>query len=93
MSERTETLTRETVEHDLPWNVIVWDDPINLMSYVVMVFQKVFGYPKELARKLMLEVHNEGKSLVATESHEQAELHVMQLHEYGLQATMQKQDG
>lgn len=86
----TETLTG--VDLDTPWNVVVWDDPVNLMSYVVYVLQKVFGYNRSLARKLMLEVHNEGKSLVATEDREQAELHVHQLHTYGLQATLRKSD-
>jgi len=86
----TETLTRANL--DSPWNVVVWDDPVNLMSYVVYVLQKVFGYNRSLARKLMLEVHNEGKSLVATEDREQAELHVHQLHTYGLQATLRRAD-
>lgn len=83
-------LTQEDIELDQPWNVIVWNDPINLMSYVTRVFQRVFGHSLELATKLMLEVHHNGKSLVASETREQAELHVMQLHEYGLQATMEK---
>ena len=74
------------------WNVIVWDDPINLMTYVVYVFQKIFGYSTQLATKLMKEVHESGKSLVATEEREQAELHVSQLHQYGLQATMERQE-
>jgi ATP-dependent Clp protease adaptor protein ClpS len=75
---------------DRVWNVVVWDDPVNLMSYVVYVLRRVFGHPVELARKLMLEVHNQGKSLVATEAREQAELHVQQLHQYGLRATLQR---
>ena len=81
--------TCERLELDQPWNVVVWDDPVNLMSYVVYVLQKVFGYNRELARKLMLEVHEQGKSLVASESREQAELHLHQLHQYGLRATLQ----
>ena len=80
----------ERVDPDRPWDVIVWDDPVNLMSYVVFVFRKVFGYPEPVARKLMLEVHNQGRSLVATEPREQAEMYVQQLHEHGLQATMQR---
>jgi len=87
----TETKTAEAI--DTPWNVVVWNDPINLMAYVVRIFQKVFGYNLDLATKLMMEVHEQGKSLVATESREQAELHVVQLHEYGLQATIEKADG
>ncbi|MCH8514533.1 MAG: ATP-dependent Clp protease adapter ClpS [Kiritimatiellae bacterium] len=77
---------------DQPWNVVVWDDPINLMSYVVYVLQKVFGYNRELAHKLMLEVHNQGKSLVASEGREQAEHHLHQLHQYGLRATLQQSE-
>ncbi|MFO1490544.1 MAG: ATP-dependent Clp protease adapter ClpS [Kiritimatiellia bacterium] len=86
----TEALSR--TEQEPLWNVIVWNDPVNLMNYVVLVFQRVFGYSRELATKLMLEVHNAGRSLVASEPREQAEMHVTQLHQYGLQATMQKQD-
>lgn len=90
MNGDVETQTQSKVDLDFPWNVVVWDDPVNLMNYVVYVLQKVFGYNKSLATKLMLEVHNEGKSLVATEAREQAELHVHQLHTYGLQATIRK---
>ena len=85
-----ETRTDETVAPDAPWDVIVWDDPVNLMSYVVFVFRRVFSYPEPIARKLMLEVHHKGKALVATEPREQAEMYVHQLHGYGLQATMQR---
>lgn len=85
-----QTETRTGTSRDTPWNVVVWDDPVNLMSYVIYVLQKVFGYNRSLARKLMLEVHNDGKSLVATEDREQAELHVHQLHGYGLQATLRR---
>lgn len=74
------------------WDVVVWNDPVNLMTYVVFVLQRIFGYPSALARKLMLEVHNQGKSIVATEPREKAEHHVHQLHGYGLQATMAKHD-
>jgi ATP-dependent Clp protease adaptor protein ClpS len=84
------TRTEERVDPDRPWDVIVWDDPVNLMSYVVFVFRKLFGFPEPVARKLMLEVHQRGRALVATEPREQAELYVQQLHEHGLQATMQR---
>ena len=81
----------EDVAHrDRPWDVIVWDDPVNLMSYVVFVFRRVFGFSEGVARKLMLEVHQKGKALVASEPREQAELYVQQLHGYGLQATIQR---
>ena len=86
--ERTDTL--DDVRPDSPWDVIVWDDPVNLMSYVVFVFQRVFGYPEAVARKLMMEVHEHGRSLVASEPRERAETFVQQLHGYGLQATMER---
>jgi ATP-dependent Clp protease adaptor protein ClpS len=73
------------------WNVIVWNDPINLMSYVTFVFQKLFGYSLELATRLMLEVHHEGRSIVASVVREKAEYYVGRLHQYGLQATLEKQ--
>lgn len=75
---------------DFPWDVIVWDDPVNLMSYVVYVLKKVFGFSTAIATKLMLEVHNNGKALVASEPKEQAEHYVTQLQRFGLHATMQK---
>lgn len=78
---------------DRLWNVIVWNDPINLMSYVTYVFQKLFGYSLEVATRLMLEVHNEGRSLVATVEREKGEYYVGRLHQYGLQATLEKQGG
>ena len=77
-------------EHDRPWVVIVWNDPINLMSYVTLVFQKLFGYTEAHATRLMLQVHNEGKAVVSSGSHEKAELDVSRLHAYGLWATMQQ---
>lgn len=73
-----------------PWDVIVWDDPINLMSYVVWVFKRVFHFSEPVARKLMLEVHEQGRALVASEPREQAEMYLQQLHGYGLQATIQR---
>jgi ATP-dependent Clp protease adaptor protein ClpS len=85
-----DTDTLERVLPDAPWDVIVWDDPVNLMSYVVFVLRRVFGYPEPVARKLMLEVHTNGRSLVASEPREQAERYVQELHGYGLQATMER---
>lgn len=87
--ERDTDLDERTTP-DGPWDVIVWDDPVNLMSYVVFVFRKIFGFPEPVARKLMLEVHNQGRALVASEPREQAEFYVQQLHQHGLQATMQR---
>ncbi|HET8560444.1 MAG TPA: ATP-dependent Clp protease adapter ClpS [Marmoricola sp.] len=75
-----------------PWVTIVWNDPVNLMSYVTFVFQKYFGYAKAKAEKLMLEVHHDGRSVVSTGSREEMERDVQAMHEYGLWATMQKAD-
>ena len=75
---------------DLPWVVIVWNDPINLMDYVTFVLQKLFGYPLEVAEKLMLQVHYDGRAVVSSGTREKAELDVFRLHEHGLWATMQQ---
>jgi len=72
-----------------PWKVIVWNDPINLMSYVAFVFQKLFGFSKEKAHKLMMDVHTKGKAVVSSGPREKAELDVFRLHEHGLWATME----
>jgi ATP-dependent Clp protease adaptor protein ClpS len=80
------------VRLDRPWIVIVWNDPINLMSYVVFVFQKLFGYSKEKATNLMLDVHHKGRAVVSNGSREKAELDVFRLHEHGLWATLQQDD-
>ncbi|HXZ99202.1 MAG TPA: ATP-dependent Clp protease adapter ClpS [Candidatus Binatia bacterium] len=73
---------------DPGWDVLVWNDPITLMSYVVLVFRRLFGYDFETATRLMLQVHHEGKAVVATQPREQAEVSVAQLHGFGLQATL-----
>ena len=80
----------ETTVEDRPWVVIVWNDPINLMSYVTFVLQKLFGYDLAKATELMLDVHEKGRAVVASGSREQSELHVFRLHEHGLWATMQQ---
>jgi len=82
-------ISEEVVEPDVPWIVIVWNDPINLMSYVTFVFQKLFGYSHEKATKLMLDVHQKGRAIVSSGSRERAELDVFRLHEHGLWATME----
>lgn len=74
---------------DKPWVVIVWNDPVNLMSYVVFVFQKLFGYSREKATRLMMQVHHEGKAAVSSGSREKAEADVARLHAHGLWATME----
>jgi len=75
---------------DRPWVVIVWNDPINLMSYVTLVLRKLFGYSESKATRLMLQVHNEGKAVVSSGTREKAELDVSRLHAHGLWATMQQ---
>ena len=88
--EVEEPTTDEVAVPDRPWVVIVWNDPINLMSYVTFVFQKLFGYSREKATKLMLDVHQKGKAVVSSGNREKAELDVFRLHEHGLWATMQQ---
>lgn len=87
-----EQATDEVVDPDKPWLVIVWNDPINLMSYVTWVFQKLFGYSLPRATKLMLEVHNLGRSVVSSGAREKAELDCYRLHAHGLWATITKSD-
>ena len=77
---------------DRPWIVLVWNDPINLMSYVTLVLQKLFGYSLEKATELMLDVHNKGRAVVSSGTREHTEFDVYRLHEHGLWATMQKED-
>jgi ATP-dependent Clp protease adaptor protein ClpS len=84
--------TDDVVAPDTPWIVLVWNDPINLMSYVTYVFQKLFGYSIEKATELMLDVHQKGRAVVANGTREKAELDVFRLHEHGLWATMQRDD-
>lgn len=86
----TEEQTRTKVEEafEKSWNVIVWNDPVNLMSYVVFVFMRVLGFNKEKATQHMLEVHHQGKSIVATETREKAELYHQQIQAHGLIVTI-----
>ena len=84
--------TEEVVDPDRPWVAIVWNDPVNLMSYVAYVFRNYFGYTEEKAHQLMLAVHHEGKAVVSSGSREQMERHVQAMHEYGLWATLQRAD-
>jgi ATP-dependent Clp protease adaptor protein ClpS len=85
-----ESSVDESAVEDLGWNVIVWDDPVNLMSYVVYVFRKLFGFSEAEATRKMLAVHNKGKCVVVTRPREQAELAVHRLHFYGLWATVER---
>ena len=75
---------------DTPWVTIVWNDPVNLMSYVSYVFRSYFGFSREKADELMLQVHNNGRTTVATGSREEMERHVEAMHDFGLWATVQK---
>ena len=91
MTETTveqETKTAEST--DVPWNVVVHNDPVNLMSYVTRVLQKIFGYSRERAERHMLEVHQKGRSIVWSGLREPAELYVQQLHSHLLLATVEK---
>src|SRR4029453_240321 len=90
---RPPTIEKETRAEealDLPWQVVVHNDPVNLMSYVTMVFQRVFGYPRDRAERHMLEVHHKGRSILWRGKRETAELYVQQLHGYLLLATIEK---
>jgi ATP-dependent Clp protease adaptor protein ClpS len=78
------------VDHIPIWDVIVWNDPVNLMSYVVWVFRTLFGYPEPEATRLMLQVHNEGRAVVDSGPREQAEMSAFRLHHHGLWATLEK---
>jgi ATP-dependent Clp protease adaptor protein ClpS len=80
----------EDVTGDVPWQAIVWNDPVNLMSYVTYVLQKLFGYPEEKATALMLDVHHKGKAAVSSGDKDKIEGDVAKLHAAGLWATMQK---
>lgn len=77
---------------DRVWTTIVWDDPVNLMSYVTYVFRTYFGYPEQEAERLMMKVHNEGRATVSSGSREEMERDVSAMHEYGLWATLQQED-
>ena len=82
--------SEEDARPDTPWVTIVWNDPINLMTYVTYVFQKLFGYSKEKATSLMLDVHHKGRAVVSSGAREQMELDVARLHAAGLWATLQQ---
>ena len=91
-AEIAESSTDTTTSPDRPWVVLVWNDPVNLMSYVTYVLQKLFGYSYEKATQLMLQVHHDGRAVVSSGPREKAELEVFRLHEFGLWATMQQDD-
>ena len=78
------------VEPDQPWQTVVWDDPVNLMSYVTHVFREYFGLPRAEAERLMLQVHNDGHAVVAEGARERMEAHAQAMHDYGLWATVRQ---
>ena len=86
------TELREQTALDSPWLTLVWNDPVNLMSYVSYVFRSYFGFSREEADRRMLQVHNDGRAVVATGSREEMERHVEAMHDFGLWATLQKAD-
>jgi ATP-dependent Clp protease adaptor protein ClpS len=92
LAEQTQVdpLGGEVVATDTPWRTVVWNDPVNLMSYVTYVFQKLFGYSRDHATKLMLDVHEKGKAIVTSGSKEKVEGDVAKLHAMGLWATMEQ---
>ncbi|CAB4583735.1 unannotated protein [freshwater metagenome] len=92
IDEEVEDLTTPHFFLDRPWITIVWDDPVNLMSYVTYVLMTLFGYSKERAHELMLQIHNEGKAVVSSGRREEMERDVQRLHEKGLWATLQRDD-
>ncbi len=92
IADAVEDRLREIFSGETPLVTIVWDDPVNLQSYVTYVFMELFGYSKAKATELMLQVHNDGKAIVSTGSREEMEHDVARLHEYGLWATLQRGD-
>lgn len=84
--------TDVVVDAARPWVTIVWNDPVNLMSYVSYVFQSYFGYDERKANQLMMQVHHEGRSAVSSGSREKMEIDVQAMHSFGLWATMQQDD-
>jgi len=89
LDERTDLRAR----HDVPWTTVVWDDPVNLMSYVTYVFQTYFGFGRDRAERLMRQVHEDGRAVVASGAREAMERHVEAMHGYGLQATVERAPG
>ena len=92
VDEKIEEAIQEIFSSEKPWITIVWDDPVNLMTYVTYVLMELFGYSREKAHELMMKVHTEGKAVVSTGSREEMEHDVARLHEFGLWATLQRGD-
>ena len=92
VDEKIDEEIKELFSSYKPWITIVWDDPVNLMTYVTYVLMELFGFTKEKAHELMMQVHTQGKAVVSTGSREEMEHDVARLHEYGLWATLQRGD-
>jgi ATP-dependent Clp protease adaptor protein ClpS len=92
VNEKVEEELRAIFSGDVPWITIVWDDPVNLMTYVTYVLMELFGFSKEKATELMMKIHTEGKAVVSTGSREEMERNVARIHEFGLWATLQRGD-
>ena len=92
VDEKIDEEIKELFTSDKPWITIVWDDPVNLMSYVTYVLMELFGFTREKAHELMMQVHTQGKAVVSSGSREEMEHDVARLHEYGLWATLQRGD-
>ena len=90
VNEKLDEELKAIFSGDIPWVTIVWDDPVNLMTYVTHVLIVLFGYSQEKANELMLKIHNEGKAVVNSGTREECEHDVARLHEYGLWATLQR---
>jgi ATP-dependent Clp protease adaptor protein ClpS len=91
--EVEEPVADELTVTDRPWQTVVWNDPVNLMSYVTFVFRQYFGFTEKKAEKLMLQVHHDGRCTVSSGSREEMERDVQAMHEYGLWATLEKVEG
>ena len=92
LGSQTDSQADEVEDLSRPWITIVWNDPVNLMSYVVYVLQKLFGYSREKSTKLMLDVHHKGRAVVSSGTREKMEIDVARLHAAGLWATLQQDD-
>ena len=92
VNEKIEEELQAIFSGEVPWITIVWDDPVNLMTYVTYVLMELFGFSKEKATELMMKIHTEGKAVVSTGSREEMERDVARIHEFGLWATLQRGD-
>ncbi|MEY3636455.1 MAG: hypothetical protein RL147_884 [Actinomycetota bacterium] len=92
VNEKIEEELQAIFSGEVPWITIVWDDPVNLMTYVTYVLMELFGFSKEKATEIMMKIHTEGKAVVSTGSREEMERDVARVHEFGLWATLQRGD-